>query len=51
MMFHELAGGVIINLSMIIEIDKNEGTMVTGDGAVWNLNDEEIDAIIKRIGL
>ena len=51
MMFYELACGVIINLSMIIEIDKNEGTMVMADGVVWNLNDKEIDAIIKRIKL
>lgn len=51
MMFYELACGVIINLSMIIEIDKNEGTMVMADGVVWHLNDKEIEAIIKRIGL
>ena len=51
MMFHELECGVIINLSLIVEIDKSEMTMVMADGVVWNLNDEEINAIIKRIGL
>lgn len=50
-MFHELECGVIINLSLIVEIDKSEMTMVMADGVVWNLNDEEINAIIKRIGL
>lgn len=49
MMFHEFECGVIINLSMIVEIDKTKRTMVTAGGVVWHLNDEEIDAIIKKI--
>lgn len=49
MMFYELACGVIINLSMIVEIDKEEGKVSMADGSVWRLNDKDIDAIIKRI--
>lgn len=51
MMFHEFECGVIINLSMIVEIDKTKRTMVMASGDVWKLNDEELDAIINRIGL
>lgn len=49
MMFHELECGVIINLSMIVEIDNEEGKVSMANGSVWHLNDKDIDAIIKRI--
>ena len=51
MMFYEFECGLIINLSMIVEIDKEEGKVSMADGSVWRLNDKEIDAIIKRIKL
>lgn len=51
MMFYELVCGVIINLSMIVEIDKEEGKVSMANGSVWHLNDKDIDAIIKRIKL
>ena len=50
-MFYELACGVIINLSTIVAIDKDEGKVSMADGSVWHLNDKEIDAINKRIKL
>lgn len=50
-MFHELECGVIINLSTIVAIDKDEGTITMSNSEVWHLNDEEIDMIIKKIGL
>lgn len=47
----ELECGVIINLSMIVQIDRGYGTIDMANGCVWHLNDSEIDAIVKRIKL
>jgi hypothetical protein len=49
--FFELKGGIFINLSMIVELDKEQGTVELANGVIWHLTDDTITEIIKRITL
>lgn len=50
MKFYQLEGtDVFINLSMVMEIDRDVNEVTMADGSKWSLNDRDINEILKRV--